>query len=373
MALEKDFLKKAKRDIKVPTDDLKARIMSDDADDKGEVPEELAPAPEKPAEAEPEPKVAKKPDPPEKPAESTVAPEKPAPVAAKAKPEPKEDEKVPVHLMVSERKRADAAERAREAAEQRLRDAETRLAEANKPKPEVKKEPEDPEPDRKTKPIEWSEWKTRDLDRRSAALESKMAKFDERETQRTQAQQEEYLLNENVGTFEKLIESSAGGGIEDRIPAVADIKERYAFIREKQGAMNIINGMDENTAKSKRTLDMQLMQFLGVQFQNKRNPITALSNLADHLGYKPKEAEAESGTRKPAAATKSASERIADATARESAARSSATMPGAPPKAASDAEMTADKWLKLSPKERTAFKKSNPKFSLDRLMAEAEA
>lgn len=360
MALQKDFLKRAKRDVKVPSDDLVNRLETDDPEDTGEVAEVVAAPAEKPAEA---PAEAKAPETPEAKPEVVEAKGKPDAKPAE-KVEPKKDEdKVPVGLMVSERKRGDAAEKALRDAEQRLRDAEARLAEAAKPKVEDKKEPEDLEPDRATKPIEWSEWKTRELDRRTAAVEKREQEREKRDQARDQEVETVRMKTDIQKTFNNLLDAAATGTIPERVPHIPDIKEREAFVRERQYQMNLANGVEDATAKA--MVDEQLIVFLGQQFSQKLNPIAGLSKMADLWGYvKPAEAA------KPAAVTaKPATERMKDQQNRESAARTTSTMPGAAPKAAADADMTADKFTLMTPQERKAWKKANPGFKLDRLMA----
>ena len=362
--LEKDFLKKAKRDVKLPSEELKAKVEADDAADstsiedilgaKAEKPVET-PAPEKPEEAAAEAPEA---------VASTEKPEKPA---VKAKPEKEEGgDKVPVHVMVEQRKRADVAERRQRELEAEQAALRLQLEEAKKPKVEPKKEPEDPEPDRDKKPIEWGEWRTRELGRENAALREQVTKIGstiqsitEREQQQQQRQQFSKLTS-------GIMDAAETGNVPERIPHIPDFKARYEHIKAIQIRQNQINGLDAETAASPEVLDGQLAAFIGQQVAAGKNWVQSMSELADTYGYQPKAA-------KSTAAPKAAADQLKDKQERAKASMTSATMPGAAPKASSDEAMSADKWMALTPKERSAYKRANPKFNFDRMMSEADA
>ena len=362
MALEKDFLKKAKRDVKVPTEEIKAKIAADDPDDKTEIAELLGSAlkePEAKAEKPAEAVSTEKPAPAaEEKAEAAESTEKPAP---KAKPEEKpEPDKVPVHLMVEQRKRADAAEKRQRELEAEQAALRLKLEEASKPKVEAKKEESDPEPDREKKPIEWSEWKTRELGRENAALREKVGKIEQGFNNITQRETEVRQQAEFSQSLSGLVEAAATGRIPERIPHIPDMKERFEFLRERQGKLNRRNGISD----SPEMINIQTAAFFDTQIKQGNNIMQALADLADDWGYAPKAAEA------PKAAPKTS---IKDQQEREKAAKTSATMPGAAPKASSDEDMSSDKWLTMNPKERQQYKKAHPDFKLDRIMMAGEA
>lgn len=362
MALEKDFLKKAKRDIKVPSEDLKAKIEADDATDSTSIEDVLGTAAEKPAEAVIEEKPAGAAPEKVEAVESTEKPEK------KAKPEKEEGgDKVPVHVMVEQRKRADAAERRQRELEADQAVLRSQLEEARKPKVEPKKELEDPEPDREKKPIEWSEWRTRELGRENAALREQVTKIGSTIQNITQREEQQQQRQQFSKLTSGIMDAAESGNVPERIPHIPDFKARYEHIRGIQIRQNQINGLDAETAGSAEVLDGQLAAFIGQQVQAGKNWVQSMSELADTYGYVPKAKE----TAKPTAAPKAAIDNLKDKQERAKASVSSATMPGAAPKASSDEDMNSDKWVGLTPKERSAYKRAHPDFKLDRIMADA--
>ena len=353
--LSEDFLDRNLPGRKKVDPKLKAQLETDPDDTPSEAapekPAETPPAapaaaaPEKPAETPPAaPAAAPAAAPPEKPAAPAAAPaETPA-----AKPEPT----IPAHIY------ADTRDELKQTKAQ-LAKLQQDLEDLKKPKVEVKKEPEDPEPDAKTHPIEHDQWEVRDLRRKIAATAAKVEELTSGNAQRTEVEQREYARVQFSTGIDKLINShrsSANPAVWEPIP---DIDDRISFLHDQLVAEYIDSGYTEEQAKA--LTENAKMSFYADCVGRKVNPIVAISKFATRRGYQAKSAAPAAA---PAAQTPSG--QIKSAQERESAARSASSFPGAPPAAAKDDDMSAAKWAKMSTKEKRDYKKAHgdpvPKF-----------
>ncbi len=297
-------------------------------------------------------------------AETAAAEAAKAAGAAPAGEKPKEGEAeptVPTWALVAERK-----EKADLIKEKQRLEAELAAAKA-KPAAEVKKEPEDLEPDKTKHPIEWDEWDSRQTKREVAALRAELAEQRKITTEVSQFRE----IEEKTQEFDRLVAAHREVYAKES-PEFTEKREflRGALMREIEalGMPPQFKGKTPEFAINEMEREM-----IGVTLANSndpRAPFKRIEALAEARGYSYFKA---SQTPKPNGnggkpAPKTDAERIAAGSKLADAAKTTTTMPGTSPKAPSNTdEMTAEKFAALTPAERRRYKKANPGV-LDQLM-----
>jgi|SRR5579885_421540 len=291
-----------------------------------------APAPEAaPAPPMPEPAAVKEP-------EAAQPPPPPSPSA------PAPEPSVPVHLY---RDLRTDLKREREERERLARE----LEEARRPKPVESKQPEDPEPDPRTHPVEHDQWELRQLRRDNAALRKDIDEIKTGYQARTEQERQAQAIQEFNETIEAIVQSYKTGARPDGTK-IADIEERRQYLRNLLRNENIDAGYDPVTAA--QLAQQQEFTFYVDCARRQVDPIATLAKLAERRGYKA------AGAAPGEMLVKSDADRIADKARRQDAARSTGSMPGAPPPRVNEERMTAERWARMTPAQKKAYYRDNP-------------
>lgn len=307
------------------------------------------------------------------PVKEEPAKEEPKPIAAdadEAKPPVKADKEAPAPdantLARANRlkRQNDALKKANEALQRR--NAEL----ANQPAPvvtapEKKVEDDDPEPDKIQYPVEHGEWRDRQLDRKTRLLDEKLADLDQRvsqSTNQTRAQQMESQFDSVMDTFKGRYKAEN-----------TDFDDAYTYLQSK-----LMSGMRRDLVPEheipgrlklmERTFCAEKANFARLNGIEDIGTyvMDQLMGAAEDRGWNPDAAESVvNDTKKPAPAAKTAQERLKDTAARTAAGRSVTALKPRAVELGDDEPMSAAKFMAMTPKQRAAYKKTNPQWESD--------
>jgi hypothetical protein len=235
--------------------------------------------------------------------------------------------------------------------------------------PPVDQEPPKPgaEPDPEQYPVEHDRWEARLARHEAWQARQQTRQLQEQINSWSQGAQRQTEEQRVISQFDGLMATHERAYQEDN----AEYDPAVKFLEQRLGNRMRFDGVPEHEIPVR--IQMEKRAFLvrhTAAGRNNGEPSPAdyalgkLYDLAVMEGFQPGTAATNGKTttqRTPAA-------RIADGEKRQAAARSASTMSATPVEPKSDEDMTADRWMGMNSKQRTAWKKAHPDFNATDLL-----